>query len=74
MFDFAGFKKYLEDNGIKQTFVAEKIGVTASLFNMILSGRVKCSLEAYVDICRVLKLKFGTFLNMEHSGENTATA
>lgn len=74
MFNFAKFKKYLEDNGIKQSFIAEKIGVTTSKLNMIVTGRINCSLSNYVDICHVLKLPLGSFIDTEHTDENGATA
>ena len=62
MFDFVSFKKFIEDNGYKQKFIAQKADVSEAVFSAILSGKTKCSLETYVNICKALDVPFGTFL------------
>ncbi len=64
MFDYIAFKKYLDDNGYKQKFVAQKANINETNFSAIVTGKNKCSLENYVAICQALKLKFGTFINL----------
>ncbi len=71
MFDFAAFKEYLENRGIKQTFVAQQIGISIANLNAILTGRQKCSLEQYVSLCHLFELPFGKFLAL---GGKTAQA
>ncbi len=63
MFDFVALKKFIEDNGYKQKFVAQKADVSENAFSAILLGKMKCSLETYVSICRVLNVPLGTFIN-----------
>lgn len=54
-------KQYLEDNGIKQSFLAEKIGVTAQKMSYICSSKdVDC--VTYYKICKALNLPLETFL------------
>lgn len=62
MFDFVAFKKFIEDNGYKQKFIAQKADVSEAMFSAILSGKAKCSLETYVNICKTLEVPLGTFL------------
>ncbi|MBR4641546.1 MAG: helix-turn-helix transcriptional regulator [Selenomonadaceae bacterium] len=63
MFDYVAFKSYIEENGLKQKFLAQRLGVSEQTLSGILSGRVKCSLEIYVGICRALSLPLGKFIN-----------
>lgn len=65
MFDYINFKQYLEDNGYKQKFIAAKINLDETSLSDILRGKRKCSLENYVNICRVLNLPFGKFINQD---------
>lgn len=62
MFDFVAFKKFIEDNGYKQKFIAQKADVSETALSSILSGKAKCSLETYVNICKALDVPLGTFL------------
>lgn len=58
-------KQYLIDNGIKQTFVAEKVGIPASQLSDICNkGRIiDCLL--YSKICKALNVPLETFLEGE---------
>ncbi len=49
-------KKYLNENGIKHTYVAEELGIKKNLFSAMLSGKRKITAEEYFKICIVLKL------------------
>jgi transcriptional regulator with XRE-family HTH domain len=62
MFKYYDLKKYLEQNGYKQKFVAEKVGIKASTLSDILNGKRKCRIETYVNICMLLKVPFSTFI------------
>ena len=64
MFDFNKLKQYLDDNGIKQAFIAQKLNLTEATFSAIITGRTKCSLDNYVNICFVLGVPFGEFINL----------
>lgn len=57
-------KQYLEDNGIKQSFLAEKIGVTKQKMTYICSANnVDC--VTYYKICKALNVPLETFLTGE---------
>lgn len=47
-------KSYLKENGIKQNFVAKKIGIPATTLNSMLSEKQKLPADTYFNICRVL--------------------
>ncbi len=47
-------KSYLKENGIKQNFVAQKIGIPATTLNSMLSEKQKLSVDIYFRICYVL--------------------
>lgn len=59
-------KKYLDDNGIKQAFLVEKTGYSASLISDICSGdRKKIDCIEYWKICKALGLPLEYFLEGE---------
>ena len=49
-------KAYIEDNGIKQTYIAEKTGIDVKTLNAILNGYVRLSVDRLEAICKVLKV------------------
>lgn len=54
--------RYLADHGIKQTFVAEQIGMSVKTLNSILRGRQRLNADVYERICRDgLKIDPGYF-------------
>lgn len=55
-------KKYLEENGIKQAFVAEKIGIGASQLNRVLNTGRKIDCVTYYKICRALNVPLEYFM------------
>jgi len=60
----AKIKQYLENNGIKQSFLADKIGVTRQRMTYICSSKdIDCI--TYYKICKALNLPFETFLEGE---------
>ena len=67
MIDYLAFKQYLDDNGYKQKFVAQKANINEAAFSAIVNGKNKCSLENYISICRALNLPLGVFINDEDS-------
>ena len=47
--------KFVEENGIKQSALAEKTGITKQALSESLRGLRKITAEEYVAICRALK-------------------
>ena len=58
-------KEYLDENGIKYSYVADEIGIQKSTFSAMLNGRRKIVADEYFDICRVLRVELGFFMEDE---------
>lgn len=58
----ARIKKYLEDHGIKQSFVAEKVGLSASQMSDICIKDRTIDCVEYYKICKVLNVPLEMFL------------
>lgn len=54
-------KQYLKDHGIAQTFVARKIGMDITTFNLIMNGKRPLKADVLVKICDVLGVTMETF-------------
>lgn len=54
-------KRYIDENGIKYSFVAEEAGISQNVFSAILNGKRKIVAEEYFAICFVLKVDIGYF-------------
>ena len=61
---------YLSERGIKQAFIAEKAGMTASQMSDICTGKRKdLNCTEYYKICRALGVDLSTFLDDEEVDE-----
>ena len=58
----ARIKEYLNENGIKQTFLAEKTGLTNSVISDICIHDRKIDVLEYYKICKALNLPLDYFL------------
>lgn len=54
-------KKYLDENGIKYSFLSEKIGIPMNVLSPLLNGKRKMTVEEYFAICEALELPVETF-------------
>lgn len=61
----ARIKDYLTQNGIKQTYLAEKVGLTNSQLSDICNRDRKIDCVEYYRICQALNVPFDTFLHEE---------
>ncbi len=61
----ARIKQYLEDHGIKQSFLQKKLGISITSCNAMLNGKRGISAEEYFKICDALKVGLETFKNGE---------
>ena len=55
-------KAYLDDHGIKQTFLSEKASLPQPILSAILAGNRKIEIMEYVRICNALQVDFMTFI------------
>lgn len=58
-------KRYLEENGIKQTFVADKAGITVSKMNDICNRGKSIDCVTYYKVCTALGVPLESFLQEE---------
>ncbi len=56
-------KEVLEDKGIKQTWLSEKIGKSYPVVNAYVQNRRQPSLEMLFEIARVLEVKVKDLIN-----------
>lgn len=54
-------KRFMEERGIKQSFLKEQIGMTASTVNALLNGNRGISAEEYFKICDALNVPLDYF-------------
>jgi transcriptional regulator with XRE-family HTH domain len=55
-------KQYLAENGIKQSFLAEKTGMSNATISDICNGNRKIDCVEYYKICKALNVPLETFL------------
>lgn len=58
-------KNYMEEMGIKQTFLADKTGIKLQDINAILNGDRKIEANEYYDICATLDKQLEFFFSMD---------
>lgn len=58
-------KNYLTANGIKQTFVAEQVGITKARMSEICNRSKSIDCVLYYKICKALNVPLETFLEGE---------
>lgn len=54
--------KYLEEHGIKQNFVAKKMGISSATFGKRLHGRLKFDADFAISVSKVLGIDPKIFL------------
>ena len=58
-------KQYLDENGIKQSFVAEKVGIPQAQMSEICNKGRKIDCVLYYKICKALNVHLELFLEGE---------
>ena len=58
-------KRKITDNGIKQTFVAEKAGMSRELLRRSLDGTRTMKADEFIKICRTLSMDLKDFEEAE---------
>jgi len=56
-------KQYIESNGIKQTFLAEKCGWTKQKMSSIITGRKRMGADEMASICDAVGVPYDFFYN-----------
>ena len=56
-------KAYINEHGLKQTYVAEKSGIDVKTLNAILNGYIRLSVERLEQICKALDVSPNIFLD-----------
>lgn len=55
--------QYINDRGIRRSFIAERTGLGRDVFNNILLGRRKLSIDEFQKVCIVMKVDPLLFLD-----------
>lgn len=55
-------RSYLTENGIKQNFVAERLGMPATTLSSMLLERTRIDVETYAKICAILNVPLEEFV------------
>lgn len=55
-------QQFMKDNGIKQTYLAEKVGFTDAKLSAIVNGQRGIDCVEYARICKALGVEYGYFL------------
>lgn len=53
---------YLKNNGITQTYLSERSGMTTNALNLSLKGKRKLTADEYIKICDALKVPYDLFV------------
>lgn len=56
---------YLNEQGIKKKYVAEKTGISENALNLVLNGKRRLLADEYVKICNALNVPFDRFINQD---------
>ena len=56
---------YLKQNGIKQSWLAEKLNVSKSTLHGILKGNTQMKADMFIHICQLLRVPPETFTEKE---------
>ena len=54
---------YVKQNGIKQKFIADNIGISPSAVSQLLNGDREISAEEYISICNLFRVSYDFFVN-----------
>ena len=54
---------YVKQNGIKQKFIADNIGISPSAVSQLLNGDREISAEEYINICNLFKVSCDFFVS-----------
>lgn len=66
-------KAAIEASGIKQKFIADKVGITENMLSAIITGRRKISADEFFRISDVLGMEAKDLFNYPiHKGDKTA--
>lgn len=55
-------QQFIKDNGIKQTFLADKVGFTDAKLSAIVNGQRGIDCIDYARLCKALNVSYDTFL------------
>lgn len=62
VFNVGAMRECVKASGLKQRFIAEQIGVAEKTLSYILTGRTKCSIDVYANLCAALNKPLAEFI------------
>lgn len=58
---------YVKNNGIKQKFIADNIGISPSAVSQLLNGEREISAEEYINICNLFNVSCDYFVTNQQT-------
>lgn len=65
-------RQYIQETGLKQSVIAQKVGITDSSLSLALLGKRRLEAGEYVSICNVLDVPFDFFVTDDTEEDVTA--
>lgn len=59
--------EYVKNNGIKQKFIADNIGISPSAVSQLLNGEREISAEEYINICNLFNVSCDYFVTKKQT-------
>ena len=56
-------KKCIEEKGIKQRHIAERLGINENTFSQMITGKRKIEADEFIDICLCIDVDVGELVN-----------
>lgn len=50
-------REYLQNNGIKQTWLAEQLDLPVTTFSGIINGKTTMKADMFIQICKILNVR-----------------
>lgn len=63
--DIWELKRYIDEHGIKQKYIAERTKIPESKLSLIINGKRKCEVGEYASICNALEVSVEMFIKKE---------
>lgn len=60
-------QKYIDQHGITQHFVAEKMGISDQAFSSLINGRTKFTADKAIMVAKALDIPFSIFLEESYT-------
>lgn len=67
VFDVGALRESVRASGLKQKYIAERVGVAEKTLSYMLTGRTKFPVEVYAEVCNVLGQPITAFVKNDRA-------